>query len=629
MAEALGFAASIAGVAGFTTLALQLGQGLIKLKELRKRMRDAPNTLNDAIQGIMAIEMLLQMVQNHTILSGGYSAEKAMVDAPLELCLRSVGKLNAIVDEIEQNWRRSDRYGKLVVARKDREMRDMWQQLEREQSILMVAVQMFVEASRRFDHITTILAVREHHNATVQGFQDLVNRLDRMEDAQPRMITNDATVVAAQSPNVRAGSDESSCTISRDVPVRRARGPKTVCSKHCTLRLRLWLHTTVFAITTTRSCYGWDISLRLYNVVPWDSPMLTACGQADLAMVQRLIAEGRGSLLDRDIYGGTVLSYATRQIAALPDESKALLRYITTATAFPDVNQVVVRALKHLDHALSQFRNAREHEHEWTTFSSTDRSYLAAGLDALEVLLDNTDFDLDWAVAVPKESGLSHWAFRSPDFASSVARRLTSKWTLRRRFKAVVSELWIGIAYNNVPAEGNLDGVGTICRAHLVTLSQLCALAKYGKRYVDNKSTRVSAAAPPAVGISGDALPSPPVELVEHLATFLASWDLLVMRATCRELAAKVQRPYSKPHLTAKKSFLLPDEWSMQALVGISSYPFFSKRITSISLLPLMLMDTTEEEFYARGEWFGLPYGAEHATVEERIAMRQADWTAY
>ncbi|KAK3636197.1 hypothetical protein LTR56_014360 [Elasticomyces elasticus] len=392
MAEALGFAASIAGVAGFTTLALQLGQGLIKLKELRKRMRDAPNTLNDAIQGIMAIEMLLQMVQNHTILSGGYSAEKAMVDAPLELCLRSVGKLNAIVDEIEQNWRRSDRYGKLVVARKDREMRDMWQQLEREQSILMVAVQMFVEASRRFDHITTILAVREHHNATVQGFQDLVNRLDRMEDAQPRMITNDATVVAAQSPNVRAGSDESSCTISRDVPVRRARGPKT---------------------------------------------------------------------------------YATRQIAALPDESKALLRYITTATAFPDVNQVVVRALKHLDHALSQFRNAREHEHEWTTFSSTDRSYLAAGLDALEVLLDNTDFDLDWAVAVPKESGLSHWAFRSPDFASSVARRLTSKWTLRRRFKAVVSEVY-------VPDRTALDFL-QLCGAITQTIAQAAALGPLGE----------------------------------------------------------------------------------------------------------------------------------------------------
>ncbi|KAK5725233.1 hypothetical protein LTR17_013102 [Elasticomyces elasticus] len=154
-------------------------------------------------------------------------------------------------------------------------------------------------------------------------------------------------------------------------------------------------------------------------------------------------------------------------------------------------------------------------------------------------------------------------------------------------------------------------------------------LAEYGKQYVDNKSTRVSAASPPAVGISGDALPSLPVELVEHLATFLASWDLLAIRATCRELAAKIQRPYSKAHFTANKSFLLPDEWSMQALIGISSHPVFSKTITSVSLLPLMLMDTTEDEFYARGEWFGLPYGAEHATAEERIAMRQVDWTAY
>ncbi|KAK5719542.1 hypothetical protein LTR15_008066 [Elasticomyces elasticus] len=154
-------------------------------------------------------------------------------------------------------------------------------------------------------------------------------------------------------------------------------------------------------------------------------------------------------------------------------------------------------------------------------------------------------------------------------------------------------------------------------------------LAEYGKRYVDNKSSRVSAALPPAVGNTGDALPSLPVELVEHLATFLANWDLLAMRATCGELAAKIKRPYSKAHFTGNKSFLLPDEWSMQALVGISSHPVFSKTITSISLLPLMLMDTTEEEFYARGECFGLPYGAENATAEERIAMRQVDWTMH
>ncbi|KAK3641630.1 hypothetical protein LTR56_011232 [Elasticomyces elasticus] len=145
MAEALGLAASIAGVAGFTTLALQLGQGLMKLKELRKKMRNAPNTLQDAIQGIMAIDTLLQMIQTYTMSPGCYSVQNAMLDVPLELCLRSVRTLNAVIDEIEQSWRKSDRYGRLVVAMKDREMRDLWQSLNREQSILLLAVQVFVE----------------------------------------------------------------------------------------------------------------------------------------------------------------------------------------------------------------------------------------------------------------------------------------------------------------------------------------------------------------------------------------------------------------------------------------------------------------------------------------------------
>ncbi|KAK4950604.1 hypothetical protein LTR10_010597 [Elasticomyces elasticus] len=345
MAEPLALAASIAGVAGFASLAIQLGQGLVKLKELHRRLGDAPDTLNHAILSIMTIETQLQMIQTYTMTSGRYTQEQASIDLLLELCHRSIRKVNGVVDNIERKWKKSEFFGKLTVTMKDREMRDLLQQLDREQSLLSLAVQIYADANRKIDHVATMLAIQENHNATILANRDLVDRLGRIEDTQIRVIRGNALTVATPNPALHPGLDDGSCVVSAGKSAQRVQRREIANSRRLMLRLRLWSFTKVYAITTSRVCQGWDVSLRVYNIVPYGSPIFKACRKGDLPTVRMLIAEGRASPLDQDPYGDTTLAHATSPIAKQPDKSKALIQYLTAQTADPDALNIMSRTL--------------------------------------------------------------------------------------------------------------------------------------------------------------------------------------------------------------------------------------------------------------------------------------------
>lgn len=128
MSGVLELAASVAGVAGFATLACQPGEGLLKLEELRRKLRDALATLEHAVACIIAVEVQLEAIKNHTT----SFARSPPLDAALALCGRSVNKINHVIDMIDQTWSRSERLGKLKFTLKEKEMRDLLKRLEQE-----------------------------------------------------------------------------------------------------------------------------------------------------------------------------------------------------------------------------------------------------------------------------------------------------------------------------------------------------------------------------------------------------------------------------------------------------------------------------------------------------------------
>ncbi|KAK3620828.1 hypothetical protein LTR56_023160 [Elasticomyces elasticus] len=148
MAEAFALAA---GVAGFVSLTVQLGQGLLKLRELHKRLQDAPAILDHAILTIMAIDIQIQSLRARST-SSCMTSESNMLDMAVELCHGKVRRINNVIDSIEAGWKRSERFGRLKVTMKEREMRELLQQLEQLQMVLLTAVQLF-DGIRLVSHV--------------------------------------------------------------------------------------------------------------------------------------------------------------------------------------------------------------------------------------------------------------------------------------------------------------------------------------------------------------------------------------------------------------------------------------------------------------------------------------------
>ncbi|KAK3641628.1 hypothetical protein LTR56_011230 [Elasticomyces elasticus] len=89
----------------------------------------------------------------------------------------------------------------------------------------------------------------------------------------------------------------------------------------------------------------------------------------------------------------------------------------------------------------------------------------------------------------------------------------------------------------------------------------------------------------------GEAITALPVELVELIAANLTRNEQATLRATCRELAAKMQRLFVVSSFTSMR-FLQSDAWSMNALVDISRHPIFSKTLRTVRLAPWSLAQT-------------------------------------
>ncbi|KAK5133901.1 hypothetical protein LTR08_007130 [Meristemomyces frigidus] len=74
-----------------------------------------------------------------------------------------------------------------------------------------------------------------------------------------------------------------------------------------------------------------------------------------------------------------------------------------------------------------------------------------------------------------------------------------------------------------------------------------------------------------------------PPELMEAIAEQVSPQDLLSLRLMSRDINAKVHRTVTKVHFT-DKTFLLPDEQSMQALEDISKHAVFGKSLKTVRL---------------------------------------------
>ncbi|KAK5679982.1 hypothetical protein LTS10_007930 [Elasticomyces elasticus] len=413
MAEAFALAA---GVAGFVSLTVQLGQGLLKLRELHKRLQDAPATLDHAILTVMAIDIQIQSLRARST-SSCMTSESNMLEMAVELCHGKVRRINNVIDSIEAGWKRSERFGRLKVTMKEREMRELLQQLEQLQMVLLTAVQLFDGANRQAEHL-----------ATIKALEDITLSLEYERSQRP----HNAVVLASCDSNRpvqsrRSVQDEAEARSSGALLARLNRPAKT----SPTLRIRPWLLNVAYSVTAVRAACGWDIVLRTHAVVEWGADILQACEAGNLAKVQQLFAEGRANPTDQSPYGESLLDFIFHHLLVHQSaDSFNLVRYLGSMQNLYDMNLIISGALAVM------VRYIKEKDPDP---SSTFESHVF--LTQYEALLDSSGFDVNWAMANFRATAFCVWAFAGPSCMRLVARRSRVPWnasTLKRRFGATI-----------------------------------------------------------------------------------------------------------------------------------------------------------------------------------------------
>jgi hypothetical protein len=133
MAEVFG---AVASGAGLVSLSLQLIDTAQKLKKLYNTSRDAPTTVADLCFELETMSLSLRQLDSHR--SANIAGDE-LLGRCFTTCASMVMKIQVAVEKIERLIHRRRAGGRLYMAFKEPEIRELLEQLERAKSSLSFA----------------------------------------------------------------------------------------------------------------------------------------------------------------------------------------------------------------------------------------------------------------------------------------------------------------------------------------------------------------------------------------------------------------------------------------------------------------------------------------------------------
>jgi hypothetical protein len=140
--------AAVASIAGLASLALQLGEIGLKVKRLCRKFRDVPDTLEGFVLEITALELHIQHLQTRFLSKAPDVMVIGQFNAAIQLCQRSIGKVSCVLEYFESRLKKSEKLGKLAFMTRENEINQMFQEIEREKSSLILATQILTESGQ-------------------------------------------------------------------------------------------------------------------------------------------------------------------------------------------------------------------------------------------------------------------------------------------------------------------------------------------------------------------------------------------------------------------------------------------------------------------------------------------------
>ncbi|EXJ67537.1 uncharacterized protein A1O5_09550 [Cladophialophora psammophila CBS 110553] len=293
----------VTGAAGLVSLSIELGRCAVRLGRIYRTAREAPRIIETLVFDLETMAICLRDLEQHRL----HDTHSGVL---LARCITSSQQRTAeivrLVDKMERYM--ADHVsvkGKLYTAFKERNVKELLDDLEKAKSSLMLAFSMYCSAEQR-------QRAQEHSNL-LSDIQAQLLTIHSPPQSQ-MLISSIGTTVASGSAWTATQQMHNTQTLS--VQVDEQNKPDT----HCTvgpgkrknnktrflisLRFPTQLCSRVWNFAFTRAQCGWDIQLRTYNVVPFHSRIFRCCRNGDLAGVQRLITGGKGTPLDVYDRGG-------------------------------------------------------------------------------------------------------------------------------------------------------------------------------------------------------------------------------------------------------------------------------------------------------------------------------------
>src|ERR1700733_3778642 len=143
----LGMAASGAGL---VSLGIQLGESAVKLRRIYHAAKDAPRTVSRLVFGLETMAMALQELELHRQQN---SHSGALLARCITECQQSTAEIQHLVDQVDGHLAKHARIsGKVYAAFKERDMKELLDDLEKAKSSLELAYMMYLaEEQRRRD----------------------------------------------------------------------------------------------------------------------------------------------------------------------------------------------------------------------------------------------------------------------------------------------------------------------------------------------------------------------------------------------------------------------------------------------------------------------------------------------
>ncbi|KIW65398.1 hypothetical protein PV04_07661 [Phialophora macrospora] len=356
-----------AGGAGLVSLGIQLIESTTKLKRIYRAAQDAPTTLSRLTFDLETMAMALHQLDQRR--QAGTPTE-ALLARCIIACRQSTGEVKELVDKLETCMARHTKFGgKLYTAFKQHDVRGLLDNLENAKSSLHFAYTMYLaeEQALRDRAHSNMLMVQSTmicdmktqmmvRNASLSDQLTLVAQPSggsqhQLGDPETRRTLASSLCGSAPSSEDEEGSLVLERTDTCNRPRKYASTKNAKSRFRVTLRLPDWICRRTYDIALLQLQCGWDVLLRTYNVVSYDSPIFRFIRNGDLAGIRRLIESGNATPLDvvQNVFSvgllGSFGPWRTLLEEAAFFGNADISRYLLSQATWPDHDTVLSRAL--------------------------------------------------------------------------------------------------------------------------------------------------------------------------------------------------------------------------------------------------------------------------------------------